>query len=447
MRVTVHARVARRADDACRQPRGQLVGGARHTQRRRRRVRSRSDAGPKGAEGQPSLAARELAADVDIDRIACLVEADTAGEEGQRRLSQATEAEQGRVLQEELALLGKEQRKASQVDALLIDLGFGEIRVDGQAGGDRRGDLVEHVDPGRELAPAVVAVVVEGLAQHEVGLQPQAEAGRGDLDAAQRQGVGQRADRRFPQLARQAHALVVACDPAFHVGAPSRRVRVDGQRGERDGDLHRPARRVHARRGAPAAVPVPVLLLAFEDHRVAARPERVDAKQVALAAAPVRVQHDRDVVIEEQLAVALHLSRHDSARLGVEGLDSNEEIRIVPGQPHDRALGAGCAGNGLGLAQVVERRGALPRGLVQHTIEAHALVGSEARGRGRVRGLRSSQQAGQQRRSLREGLHARVLPSNHSQPPMIASVSDNQVTIAQRTPGDRSGSRGTPFST
>jgi hypothetical protein len=61
---------------------------------------------------------------------------------GTRSFAEIGELEDARVLQEEVALLGEEQREARQVDLALIDLGLGEVGVHGE----RRGEPVVSVE-------------------------------------------------------------------------------------------------------------------------------------------------------------------------------------------------------------------------------------------------------------------------------------------------------------
>ena len=57
----------------------------------------------------------------------------------------AREVEHAAAFEEELALLRQEQVEARQVDLLLVDLDLREVGVDGEVGGEIRGDAVLHV--------------------------------------------------------------------------------------------------------------------------------------------------------------------------------------------------------------------------------------------------------------------------------------------------------------
>ena len=66
------------------------------------------------------------------------------------RRADASELEQVRIAQEEVALLGKEQIEAREVDLPVVDFRRGEIGVDGERAGERRRDAV--VDVERRIA-------------------------------------------------------------------------------------------------------------------------------------------------------------------------------------------------------------------------------------------------------------------------------------------------------
>ena len=78
------------------------------------------------------------------------------------------EVEEGRAVEEEGALLGKEQREPRQVDQALVDLGFGEVGVDGGHAAQARRDVVGHVDA--DVGRAVGATA--GMRPGRVGRVP-----------------------------------------------------------------------------------------------------------------------------------------------------------------------------------------------------------------------------------------------------------------------------------
>ena len=69
--------------------------------------------------------------------------------------ARAREVEEGRAVEEEVALLGIEQREAREVDLPLIDLGLREVGVDGQVRAQRRRRVVEEVDAGLAGSPSL----------------------------------------------------------------------------------------------------------------------------------------------------------------------------------------------------------------------------------------------------------------------------------------------------
>ena len=67
-------------------------------------------------------------------------------------LGVGTELEDARVLEEEVALLRKEQAEPRQVDLLLVGLDLREVGVDGEVPRQAARDAVLHVEAGLEVA-------------------------------------------------------------------------------------------------------------------------------------------------------------------------------------------------------------------------------------------------------------------------------------------------------
>ena len=80
-----------------------------------------------------------------------------AGAAGERKCAEA--------LEKEVALLGKEQTEARQVDLLLVDLDLREVGVDGEVGGDVLRDAVLQVaaDAGRSRSLDSIGVTVRSV--------------------------------------------------------------------------------------------------------------------------------------------------------------------------------------------------------------------------------------------------------------------------------------------
>jgi hypothetical protein len=89
------------------------------------------------------------------------------------------EREHTGVLQEEVALLGKEEGEAGQVELAVVDLGLREVRVEGEAGGEGRREVVAQV-AARVPVPLRARLVVSAPNAGE-GVRAHAErAGAGD---------------------------------------------------------------------------------------------------------------------------------------------------------------------------------------------------------------------------------------------------------------------------
>ena len=101
----------------------------------------------------PGLAGDAAAAD-DRNRFAVVADADAAAEE-QVDLTRIADAEEAGVLEEERALLRKEQLEAIEVDLLIVDFDLREVGVDGGVERQARRDAVLQVDAEVEICLGV----------------------------------------------------------------------------------------------------------------------------------------------------------------------------------------------------------------------------------------------------------------------------------------------------
>ena len=121
--------------------------------------------------------ARHAAAPQDRDGLAVVGEADAPAEE-QLHLARVAHREEPGVLEEERALLGKEQVEAIEVHLLVVDLDLGEVGVDGAVDREARRDGV------LQVAPDVAEQHAVG--RHGAGLERVAERVRRDLQVPER---------------------------------------------------------------------------------------------------------------------------------------------------------------------------------------------------------------------------------------------------------------------
>src|SRR5688572_27569749 len=158
-------------------------------------------------------------------------------------LAVAAEVEEGRAVEEEIASLGKKERKARQVDLTLVDFRLGEVGVDGEDGPQQRSEAVEEIDSRAGVARDCGAAAPRRCLRREdpVRLDVEAVALRHVADAGHQASVAHPAQ---PLVARPSHPealLVLAPDRALKVDAPGVAVRVEVQRAERNLDLECPA--------------------------------------------------------------------------------------------------------------------------------------------------------------------------------------------------------------
>jgi hypothetical protein len=92
------------------------------------------------------------------------------------------------VLEKEVACLGKEEREPRRIHLSFVERGVGEIGVERERAGERRGDTIENVAPRRPAETRAIiglAPIVIG-AQRDIGLDVEAETGCDGGDAGER---------------------------------------------------------------------------------------------------------------------------------------------------------------------------------------------------------------------------------------------------------------------
>ena len=232
------------------------------------------------------------AATHDRDRLPQGVDADAPSEEEIDRLWRARREDAG-VFQEEGAFLRKEQRKAGEIRALLIDFDLREVRVVGQIESQAGRHTV--FDLSADIAPALGLRV-----DREVAFDAGQRVWRGRQDPARRHAhpcersrVRDLHQRELARDERPERFFILAADRAHEVEPPrlllARRV---AQRGEGNAELGIPAGRVHRRGHGPR--PVPVEIEAAERPGAGARlPRKLNPATLALV-------HDLRVVLDRR---------------------------------------------------------------------------------------------------------------------------------------------------
>ncbi len=354
------------------------------------------------AQIQACHAPGEPAAARDGDRLAA-GDADAAAEEEVG--APCPDGEEARVLEEERALLGKQQREAGQVDLLVVDLDLREVGVHRHVQGEALGDL--HLG----LAPELGLSSEPGL--RRVGVVP----GRGSQHVG-RDGGGS-AERRFDprQLAREVEPVepelagngrpevlfVEAADPARDVEAPRVGFGPVAQRAERDAEFGVPALGVAGCGDRPAAVPVlveaapgtpletalpghapaeeePAAAALGGDLAVVLDPGGRGAEDEAVLLVVVGVEdHDHGIGIGD-FVVADGLTRDDGVRLGVVGPHGDVDGILVEEDAEFGGFGSGLAVGRLALGEVGEGRGGCPDRVVGDAIDDGRGVGAGGNG-------------------------------------------------------------------
>ena len=194
----------------------------------------------------------------DGDRLPQGVDADATSEEEIDRLWRARREDAG-IFQEERAFLRKEQRKACEIRALLIDFDLREVRVVGQIEGHAGRHTVFNLSA--DIAPAFCLGV-----HREVAFDAGQRVWRGSQDPSrrhvhprERSRVRDLHQRELARHERPERFLILAADRAHEVESPRLLLtRSVAQCGEGNAELGIPASRVHRRGDGPRAVPVEI---------------------------------------------------------------------------------------------------------------------------------------------------------------------------------------------
>ena len=267
--------------------------------------------------------AGDPAATNDGDRLPQGVDADATSEEEIDRLWRARREDAG-IFEEEGAFLRKEQRKAGEIRALLIDFDLREVRVVGQIESQAGRHTV--FDLSADIAPALGLRV-----DREVAFDAGQRVWRGRQDPARRHAhpcersrVRDLHQRELARDERPERFFILAADRAHEVESPRLLLtRSVAQCGEGNAELGIPASRVHRRLHGPRAIPVeieaaerpgagarltrelnPATLAFVHDLRVVLDGRRCRREDESVLPVVIGVEQDPEVVALGYVAVA-----------------------------------------------------------------------------------------------------------------------------------------------
>ena len=330
------------------------------------------------AEVEPGRAADQLGSGQDRQRTSILGQSDAPREEHlQVALGLAaaapphSELENAGALEEELALLREEQRKAGQVDDGFVDFGLGKVGVGRDLGGETRGQAEPgHLEAGvgNTGVPAGRGRIAAAAAD-AVRLDAELESGVNVLDAHEVAGLRHLQELEVAIPRAPQHALVGAAGEAQEVHAEGGEVFGGAEAGERDLDLGRPAGLGDARLGPPPLVPFDVDIAAFVGReRVVLGAQRIDREVIAVAMIVKCVEHDLEAVVVGKGVVAAALAGGDAAwRRGA--TDAEIERILTHDHAHLGRFARRLVDVRLLLDKVGDRLGLAPRRLVEHAVD------------------------------------------------------------------------------
>ncbi len=279
-------------------------------------------------------------------------------------LHQSTEGETPRVLQKKLAFLGAKEFEAREVDGALICFGFTEIDVQRGSRAQPRGTLVKHFQAGLQALPRPAGTRrggrLAGGAQGCLQAQPPSVLVLGN-DSRHGQGVAQGVHLLVGLDAGQPHTLAAPRHPALGIDAPvAHLVPADSapapEHRQGDRDVGTPTIGLDARLAAPQRIPVETHLAAVEDQGVELGTVGIDGEEVAVAAVPIGVEHQRYLVFgEHALHVPAHLLRHDGRGLGVVGMHVDVQSLAVVSHAQFGSASGGTPRHGSHLDEAADR--------------------------------------------------------------------------------------------
>ena len=292
------------------------------------------------------------------------------------------EREVRRAVQEEIALLRKEQRVPREVHLALVDLRLGEIGVDREHAAQPRRRVVEDVHARFGIfRDAGIAAARRRLAGGErVGFHVEPVSLADVSNSGHEPGV-----RHSPQslVARPPHpdaVLVLATNRALEVDAPLVAVRIEVQRAKGDFNLDRPPEGVAIHARIPDAVPLPVVDAAAH-QRITHQTRRVHLEEVSGARVEEGVDGPHEPIVGRQELVAAALVPEPLLRLRVVAEDP--EVQAVPAEchPHLRGLGGRPTVRRIDLDEICGRCHRLPELLIETAVQGDHLRFRQADGR------------------------------------------------------------------
>ena len=332
-----------------------------------------------------------------------------------------------RAFQEELALLGKEQGKAGEVDLPIVGLRLGKVGVHGQDGGEVGRDVLGDVQAGFPLA------VVLFFAPGGVGPELPAFALLQSLEAGEQACLGEVGDPHVLPRRGPAVLLLLPLDLSLDVQAPGGLSRLEAEGLEGNGQLGRPPALGPEGRRIPDPVPVVGrVLLVVRDLPVASRPRRVDLEEEAVALVEEGVHQDGDRVVDLQHRVTGELGGHDGPGLAVVADDAQVEVVRVVEHADLGLFRGGLPLVGYTLDEGADGRGQGPGSLVEPSVELDPVRRAEGDrlghrgGRGRF-GLARARQGGE--REQESGNHppsAATILSARAWPSWLSNFSAGQ---------------------
>ena len=305
-----------------------------------------------------------------------LEQADPSREEGDEiAAGPRTEIEDVRALEEERPFLGKEKRKAGEVDLTGVDLGLGEVRVDGEVTRQIAGEVPGQIATGFTVDGVLVAFIVLLRPNEAIGGDGETEALAQGADAGQAPCPLQIDEGRVKGDAAPAQRGQGSRDVALYVEPPAVLAPLEAKRLCRDTDLRGPTTGRAPGCGVPDPVPIGGHALRPGDKPIEPCCSRIDPEKIAAAPVGDRIHDHFDRVVASHVAVPLHGVDGDSR--GVRIMTDKADVDCCFVHQHPNLGGELCwlARVRVLLSEILDRARSLPRGFVERPIQVNLLVG------------------------------------------------------------------------
>ncbi len=285
-----------------------------------------------------------------------------------------------RTLEKECSFFREVERKTSQVDAPLVNLSLGEIRVVAEGADEIRGEVLVDIEAAVPLIIRPAGVGVPPQASNSaVGFECDSGSELEVFDPPELGRLGGIVEEIILLDTGQADRLLLSGNIALHVNSPGVKAGSEGDRLERDPDLGRPAVRLDPAPGVPDPVPVEAGVLA-EGQPLAPRAAGVDGKDIGVPLVLKGVQQNPDGVFAAAFLITVvgHQIGRDLGGFAVITVNANVQAVMIIENAEFRFFGR-IPHDGEDHPEIGEKSGPAPDLVIEPPVEARGLFNADGR--------------------------------------------------------------------